>query len=84
MFGLFKKKDKSKDANKPILADINNEPLQPGDMVESLRYDLGKCKLITNEKGHLTYKSVESGKEVNWALMVDAATNLQKVRKISQ
>jgi hypothetical protein len=84
MFGLFKnKKDRQASSNAPVLADLNNQPLQVGDLVESLRYDLGKCKLVTDEDGHILYESLESGKQVSWALMVDAATSLQKVRKIS-
>ena len=80
MFGLFKKK---KTTNIPVLADLNNEPLQEGDVVESLRYDLGKCRVIRTEKG-LSYESLENGKEVSWHLMVDASTDLQKVRKLPQ
>ncbi|MEM6840823.1 MAG: hypothetical protein AAF944_26165 [Bacteroidota bacterium] len=79
MFGFFKKK---KETHIPILADLNNEPLQEGDIVESLRYDLGKCRVIATEKG-LAYESMENGKEVSWHLMVDASTDLQKVRKIT-
>jgi len=81
MFGLFKKK-KKKDANSLMLADLNGEPLKEGDLVESLRYELGRSKIIIGEGGQLLYESVETGKQVSWALMVDAATNLQKVRKI--
>lgn len=81
MFGLFKKKEKKK--HQPILADLNNQPLQEGDVVESLRYELGKCRIIMGEKG-LVYESVENGKQVSWHLMVDAATDLQKVKKITQ
>ena len=78
MFGLFKRK---KTTHAPILADLNNEPLQEGDIVQSFRYDLGKCRVIVTEKG-LAYESMENGKEVGWHLMVDASTDLQKVRKI--
>ncbi len=81
MFGLFKKKENNK-THQPILADLDNQPLQEGDMVESLRYGLGKCKIIMGEKG-LTYESMENGKQVSWHLMVDAATDLQKVKKIA-
>jgi hypothetical protein len=80
MFGLFKKKEKKK--HQPILADLNQEPLQEGDIVEALRYGLGKCRIITDEKG-LVYESMENGKQVSWHLMVDAATDLQKVKKLS-
>ena len=81
MFGLFKKKEKKK--HQPILADLNQEPLQEGDIVEALRYGLGKCRIITDEKG-LVYESIENGKQVSWHLMVDAATDLQKVKKLSR
>lgn len=81
MFGLFKKKKKKK--HQPILADLNQEPLQAGDIVEALRYGLGKCRIITDEKG-LVYESIENGKQVSWHLMVDAATDLQKVKKLSR
>ncbi|WPP53242.1 hypothetical protein [Catalinimonas niigatensis] len=81
MFGLFKKNDKKK--HQPILADLNNQPLIEGDIVESLRYGLGKCRIIMGEKG-LVYESIENGKQVSWHLMVDAATDLQKVKKITQ
>ncbi|MGB3586313.1 MAG: hypothetical protein WBA23_07235 [Tunicatimonas sp.] len=80
MFGLFKKK---KTAPAPILADLNNESLQEGDIVQSLRYELGKCRVIATDKG-LAYESLENGKQVGWHLMVDASTDLQKVRKETQ
>ena len=78
MFGLFKRK---KASHTPILADLDNEPLQEGDIVQSFRYDMGKCRVIATDKG-LAYESMENGKEVSWHRMVDAATDLQKVRKI--
>lgn len=81
MFGLFKKNSKKENKQQPILADLNQEPLQEGDIVQALRYDLGKCRVIYAEKG-LTYESMENGKQVSWHLMVDAATDLQKVKKI--
>lgn len=81
MFGLFKKKKKKE--HQPVLADLNNHPLHEGDVVESLRYGLGKCRIIMGEKG-LIYESIENGKQVSWHLMVDAATDLQKVKKVSQ
>ncbi len=81
MFGLFKNNHHKENAHQPILADLNQELLQEGDMVQALRYGLGKCRVIYAEKG-LTYESVENGKQVSWHLMVDAATDLQKVKKI--
>ncbi len=80
MFGLFKKK---KTTHTPVLADLNNEPISEGDIVQSLRYELGKCRVITTDKG-LAYESLENGKQVGWHLMVDASTDLQKVRKVTQ
>jgi hypothetical protein len=80
MFGLFKRN--KKETHTPVLADLNNEPLGEGDFVQSLRYDLGKCRVIRTEKG-LAYESVENGRQVSWHLMVDASTDLQKVRKIT-
>lgn len=82
MFGLFKKKDKN-GSGTPVLSDLNGNPLQEGDVVESLRYNMGKSKVITGDDGQVFYESLETGKQVSWALMVDAATNLQKVKKIN-
>ena len=65
----------------PVLEDLDQHPLMPGDTVVSLRYNLGICQVITTEKG-LTYRSVEDGREVSWHLMVDASTDRQKVKKI--
>jgi hypothetical protein len=39
--------------------------------------------VIETEKG-LAYESVESGKVVTWHLMVDAATEFQKVKKLEK
>ena len=66
----------------PVLEDLDQRPLAPGDTVESLRYDLGICQVITTARG-LTYRSTEDGREVSWHLMVDASTDRQKVRKIT-
>ena len=63
------------------MADLNNEPLAEGDTVESLRYGLGICRVVMTERG-LAYQSVENGKQVAWHRMVDAATELQKVKKV--
>ena len=65
----------------PALEDLDQHPLAPGDTVESLRYDLGICRVVTTEKG-LTYRSLADGREVSWHLMVDASTDRQKVKKI--
>ena len=82
MFNLFGKKKKENHRNQPVLADLNGEPLMEGDIVMSLRYDLGKCKVIQDGKG-IIYESLDNGKQVRWTLMIDASTDLQKVRKIN-
>lgn len=64
------------------MADLNGVPLSAGDMVESLRYDLGVCLIVEDEKG-LVYKSLENNKQVSWVKMVDASTKFQKVKKIN-
>ena len=79
MFGWFKKKDKKDKV--PQLTDLNNVPLQEGDIVEALRYDLGKCELVLVGE-EFVYRSVNSGKEVSWLKMIDASTDHQKVKKI--
>jgi len=75
MFGLFKKKKKKQ------LLDYDGKPLKVGDKVMSLRYDLGKCVLTEGERG-IEYESLETGKRVSFAFMIDAHTENQKVRKI--
>lgn len=80
MFGLFKKKKESKKA-KPQLIDLDGEPLTIGDKVLSYRYDLGECMLVEGEHG-IEYESIASKERKNWTLMIDAATERQKVKKI--
>ncbi len=77
MFGLFKKKKKKQ------LLDYDGKPLKVGDKVISLRYDLGECVLVEGERG-IEYESIESGKRVSYAFMIDAHTENQKVRKIEK
>ena len=81
MLNWFRKKDKSNGTSNVRMADLEQNPLKPGDIVDALRYDLGKSKIIETEKG-LAYESLESGKIIHWHLMIDAATELQKVRKL--
>jgi len=81
MFNLFKKKEK-KQKPKPKLEDINHQPLQVGDKVESLRYNMGMCEIQIDENDQLIYFSLESGEKVSWLKMIDAATECQKVKKI--
>ena len=78
MFGLFKKRKKKKQ-----LKDYDGQPLKVGDKVLSLRYELGECILVEGEKG-IEYESVETGKRVSYAWMIDAHTENQKVRKIGE
>jgi hypothetical protein len=83
MFNFFKKKGKTDKLSNLRMVDLDQNPLKPGDIVDALRYDLGKSKVIETEKG-LAYESIETGKVVTWHLMVDAATELQKVKKLEK
>ncbi|MEM9859321.1 MAG: hypothetical protein AAF843_18335 [Bacteroidota bacterium] len=78
MFGLFKKKEKKDEL--PQLLDLNNNPLVEGDIVEALRYELGKCKLLLVDEQYV-YESISTGKQVSWLKMIDASTDNQKVKK---
>lgn len=85
MFNPFKRnKNHKKEAEKaPVqMVDIDGMPLKAGDMVMSLRYELGMCRIIEAEGG-LAYESLETGKVVHYARMIDAATSYQKVRKVA-
>jgi len=66
----------------PLLADMDGKPLREGDVVESLRYDLGICRILKNGDAY-EYESIESGEKVSWAKMIDAASKNQKVRKVN-
>ncbi len=82
MLNFFKGKKHNKQPSNPIqMMDLEGKPLKVGDIVESLRYEMGKCKIVEGEKG-LEYESIETGKKVRWVKMIDAATSFQKVRKI--
>ena len=76
MFGLFKKKPKEKQA--PKLLDLNSNLINEGDVVTSLRYDLGDCKVVLEELVYF-YESIETGERVSYVRMVDAITENQKV-----
>jgi len=78
MFGLFKKKEKE---TLPQLTDLEDNPLTQGDIVEALRYELGKCRLVLVDKVYY-YESLTDGKQVSWLKMIDASSDRQKVRKI--
>lgn len=85
LFDFFKKDKtkikKSEAANKPLMADMAQNPLYVGDTVEALRYEMGRCRLIEGPSGY-EYESLETGVRVSWLRMIDAATQLQKVKKI--
>jgi len=82
MINFFKKRKSGRDKEKePKFIDVDGNPLKEGDMVESLRYEMGKCRILSTEDGYL-YESLENGKQMNWLKMVDASTNFQKVKKI--
>ena len=80
MFNFLNKKSTSS-KNDLRFEDIDGNPLKEGDIVNSLRYDLGKCIIRRSGKGY-EYESIESGKTVNWSKMIDARTKSQKVRRI--
>jgi hypothetical protein len=75
MFGIFKKKKKEL-----VLYDLEGNALEEGDIVLSLRYDMGECKLVKTENG-FEYQSLEGDTNMSWLKMIDAATERQKVRK---
>ncbi|NQT78634.1 MAG: hypothetical protein HQ565_13055 [Bacteroidetes bacterium] len=77
---MFSKKKKE---TLPVMLDLDGKPLKEGDIVESLRYDLGKCRIIKTGEMY-AYESLESGEKVSWARMIDAASKKQKVRKSTQ
>jgi hypothetical protein len=81
MFKWFRKNGSGRSGSKLKMVDLDGNVLNEGDVVESLRYDLGECKLLKTDDGY-EYESVSSGEKVSWAKMVDAATENQKVRKI--
>jgi hypothetical protein len=75
MFGIFKKKKKEL-----VLYDLEGNALEEGDIVLSLRYDMGECRLVKTENG-FEYQSIEGDTKMSWLKMIDAATERQKVRK---
>lgn len=86
MFSFFKKKNRHLEPKAVVskatpMNDLNGVPLQEGDIVDCLRYDLGRCKVILSGNSYV-YESLASGRQVSWAKMVDAATSFQKVIKI--
>ncbi|NJO02653.1 MAG: hypothetical protein HC880_14065 [Bacteroidia bacterium] len=83
MWSNFFKRTNGKQAEKtpPLMADLHHNVLREGDTVQALRYGLGKCRVIIID-GIYHYESLESGEKVSWIKMIDAATDLQKVKKI--
>ena len=75
-FKLFKQKTKKKQ-----LQDLNGNLLAIGDKVECLRYEMGESMLQEGENG-FEYVSINTGKIVSYAKMIDAATSFQKVKKM--
>lgn len=73
MFELFKRKRKE-----IALNDLEGNPIKDGDIVKSLRYELGDCRLVKTESG-FEYQSLSTGEKVSWLKMIDAATERQKV-----
>ncbi|MDX2246722.1 MAG: hypothetical protein SF052_08110 [Bacteroidia bacterium] len=82
MFKFFKNSSNG-NSKKPAIpfVDINGVPLAEGDKVESLRYNLGQCIIVSAETGYV-YESLETGEQVSYLKMVDAATTFQKVKKL--
>ena len=81
LFDFFKKKTSAPQVPAVEMADLANNPLQEGDLVEALRYDLGHCKVVKLEKGY-EYESIQTGQRVSYLRMIDAITGLQKVKKL--
>ena len=78
MFKIFKRKKEIQE-EKPQLVDLDGNTLKEGDLVMSLRYDLGKCKIVLQD-GTYFYQSEQSGQQVSWYKMIDATTQKQKVK----
>jgi hypothetical protein len=81
MTGLFSKSRSGPDQGKVRFVDLEGQELKAGDVVMSLRYELGESRIISTENG-FEYESVASGKRMSWSKMIDAATGYQKVRKL--
>jgi len=78
MISLFNRKKKNSSIK---FYDFDGQPLKEGDLVMSLRYDLGESRIIMTENG-FAYESLKTGEKVNYAKMIDAGTGYQKVRKL--
>ncbi len=78
MFGLFKKNKKD---TLPKLTDLDDKLLVPGDIVDVLRYELGRSKLLLIDNVYF-YESIKTGEKVSWLKMIDASSDRQKVKKV--
>ena len=81
MVSLFKRKSSGLKKSSLQFMDLEGQPLKEGDVVLSLRYDLGECRIVKTGEG-MIYESLKTGEQVSWAKMIDAATGYQKVRKL--
>ncbi len=85
MLKFFKRflKPRQRDVSKSgiMLVDLDLKPLNDGNRVVSLRYDLGESIVRISSEG-IFYVSVEIGEQVSYTWMVDASTKSQKVKKI--
>jgi hypothetical protein len=81
MAGLFSSGKGRSGKSKIQFVDLEGQTLKEGDVVMSLRYDMGESRIIRTESG-LAYESLATGEQVPWAKMIDAATGYQKVRKL--
>lgn len=82
MINFFKRKKDNETKSKPQLVDLDQNPLKEGDLVDSFRYELGRCRVLKDEDG-FWYESLKTGEKVSWLKMIDAATDCQKVKKVT-
>lgn len=80
MLKFLKKKPKPKAP--PELLDVDGNIINENDIVESLRYDMGKCR-VELEGLQYFYVSIETGQKVSYVKMIDAITEQQKVKKVN-
>lgn len=81
MAGLFSSGKRKSGKGSRQFVDLEGQTLKEGDVVMSLRYDMGESKIIKTDSG-LAYESLKTGEQVPWARMIDAATGYQKVKKL--
>ena len=81
MAGLFSSGKRKAGKSSLQFVDLEGQALKEGDVVMSLRYDMGESKIIKTDSG-LVYESLKTGEQVPWAKMIDAATGYQKVKKL--